>query len=83
MLKATIDKSGELWLARNTPGNWRKAFCPQFNGEDASPCGHWCPLFGEPLEWGYDKDGRERMRLVICEGTRFHVVDDARPQVEG
>jgi len=42
-MKGKIDKGGNLLIERG--GFLGTASCP-FN--EFMPCGHWCPLFGEP-----------------------------------
>ena len=46
MIKIKIDEKGCLWLRR---GNELKIqYCPFQSSQIDTPCGDYCPLFGEP-----------------------------------
>ena len=45
-MKIQIDKNGCLFVER--AGKMAKQYCPRSQGDSQSPCGDWCPLFGEP-----------------------------------
>lgn len=71
-MKGKISKAGYLYVLRGGP-ELQRQYCPFgiSSSEDVadSPCGDWCPHFGEPVHH----------RLKICQGKEFNFkefVDD-------
>jgi hypothetical protein len=61
-MNGKIDKSGHLEI--NRASDWRMQYCPF---DDCTPCGDWCPHFGEP-----DILYSEKYELLIsCGGGRI------------
>jgi len=67
-MRIKINKNGILEIERK--GKWAEQLCPFSDPGKADCCGHWCPLFEEPVITDYC------YQFNLCRKTYKGLVED-------